>query len=144
VAELVCAAAQGADLLDPAVTADEVLHGWTTTHGTWVHVLDGTATPPYNVVEQSFGFAPTVRVAFSRGTADHRDLDQQDDIVRLVAALLDALPGDAVLMFLESDEAWLLRRGADLSVSEIDDRWPPHRQALLPRPCRRASHSLLA
>ena len=116
VAELVCTAAQTADLIDPVVTADQVLDGWTTRNGTWFRVRDGTTRFPINVVEQSFGFAPTVRVTFTLVSAE--DLDPQQD------------------------EAWLLRRGGDLSVSKIDYRWPAHRLALLPRPYRRVSYSL--
>ena len=101
---------------------------------------DGHERFPYNAVEESFGFSPTVRVAFRLG--DGPASPQQDDMIRVVSALLDDVPGDAVLMFGDSDEAWLLRRDGELSVSEIDYRWPAHRLALLPGPYRRASYSL--
>ena len=141
VAEVLLAAGHRADLIDRSVTVDQVLQGWTTTHWTWFRVRDGRTAFPWNVVEESFGFAPTVTVAF-RLQGDHPTYLQQDDLIRLVAALLEAVPGDAVLMFDASDDAWLLRRDGDLAVSADDDRWPARRLALLPGPYRRATYSL--
>jgi hypothetical protein len=80
-------------------------------------------------------------VAFRLGH-DHPVQLQQDDLIQLVSALLAGMPGDAVLMYGDTAEAWLLRRGGELSVSENVDIWPANRLALLPRPYRRASYSL--
>jgi hypothetical protein len=34
---------------------------------------------------------------------------------------------------------WMLRLGDDLSISDRDDLWPPHRMALLAQPYQRRS-----
>jgi hypothetical protein len=61
-------------------------------------------------------------------------------VVRLVSGLFERVPGDAV-PHREFEDIWLLRRGGELTLNEQDDLWPPHRQAALSQPYRRATHT---
>lgn len=126
-------------VLDPSVTVDQLLDGWSTVRRTWLRVLERTPRYPYNVVEDSFGFVPTVSVGF-RESLREEQLPQLDDMIRLVAALLDQIPGDAVLYNDAEDEVWLLRRNGELSVRDNPEYLPERRLALLTPPFRRETH----
>jgi hypothetical protein len=95
-------------------------------------VTTGSTPPPFpDPVEEEFGFAPAVHVLF-RFDKFTDPLVQREDMTRLVAALLRALPADAVLTF-ESEIVWLLRRNGQLTISERGDFWTPDMVALLPQ-----------
>ena len=139
VAEVLRDAGRSDELLASSVTVDDLLAGFPTVRGTWIRVVDRASSRSFNSVEESFGFVPTVSVAFRQGH-DHDYELQDDDMIRLVSALLDRVAGDAVLYFDTEDEVWLLRRHGELSVRENSDVWPEHRLALLTPPYRRATH----
>lgn len=125
-------------VLDASTTPEKVLDGATTNLGTWVRVT-GAKARPWDPVSNDLGFVPTVVVTFrldKEGEVSH----QQDDVVRLVSGLFEHVPGDAVL-HREFEDIWLLRRGGELTLNEQDDLWPPHRQAALSQPYRRATYS---
>jgi hypothetical protein len=135
VAGRVADAAHAVGLLDDAATAADLLAGTVTTRGTGIRVR-ATSAPLREVVADTFGFVATITVAFRPGHADPHHV-QEDDVVRLVAALLDQVPGDAVL-YRDSDGAvWLLRRNGELSVHTSSEIWTPGRLALLTPPYRR-------
>jgi ribosomal protein S10 len=108
--------AQQLGLVEAAVTPEQIVSdGTTTTLGTWV------------------------KVSISFELYKHDKLEEQkDDFVRVVGRLLRRVPGDTVLTGMEN--YWLVRRGDELDVSEVDCRWPPHRLAELPEPYRRMTH----
>ncbi len=62
-------------------------------------------------------------------------------MIRLVSGLLDRFPDDDVILHFQFEEVWLLRRGNELSVSEDDELWPPHRLAMLNGSYDRVTHS---
>jgi hypothetical protein len=127
------------DLLDPTVTTDELLANKEDRNGTILTVSDCTPRWPWDVVRDELGFTPTVSVGFRLDK--FRSLaDQEDDIVRLTSALLDCIPGDAVLHW-DYEQIWLLRRDGELSLNERTDIWPPHRLALITQPYQRATHA---
>ncbi|MDT7797847.1 MAG: hypothetical protein QOI78_1280 [Actinomycetota bacterium] len=84
------------------------------------------------------GITPTVAAGFSLYKQD-KIAEQQDDMIRLVAGLLQDVPGDALLSGM--DTIWLLRPNGDLTVNEQDDIWPPRRRAALRQPYRRATET---
>lgn len=123
-----------ADIVTPGSLLDE---GAVSEHGTWIRVV-GTRPQPWSPLVTDLGIAPNVRVAFVFDKTS--DLSgQEDDVVRLVAGLLEHVSGDAVLEY-HDEIIWLLRRGDDLSLNERGDLWPPHRLALVRQPYRRATH----
>jgi hypothetical protein len=127
------------DLLDPTVTADEMLASKKARNGTILTVSDSTPKQPWDLVRDELGFTPTVSVGFRLDK--FRSLtDQEDDIVRITSALLDRIPADAVLLR-EYEQIWLLRRDGELSLNERTDIWPPHRLALITQPYQRATHA---
>jgi len=138
VAAVLLSAGQDSGLLDSTVTVEDVLGGCDTKRDTRIIVLDGTSQFPWDEVAESFGFPARVRVAFRLGRAVEYRL-QDDDVIRLVTAVLDRVPGDAVLHY-QQEMVWLLRRGGELEVSERSDIWPPERLALLTPPYRRVTH----
>ncbi|MFI1097329.1 SitI3 family protein [Streptomyces sp. NPDC020917] len=116
-------------LLDPGAVSE---------HGTWIRVVV-TRPQPWSPLVTDFGITPSVRVAFVLDK--EADLAvQEDDIVHLVAALLERVPGDAALEF-HDEIIWLLRRGGDVSLNERDDLWPPRRLAVMRQPYRRATYA---
>jgi hypothetical protein len=123
---------RSAGLLDDRVQASDVLTGDAVLRrGTrvWVGPERPPATGP---LVRDLGVTPTVWVSF-RLDLDGDARAQQDDMVRLVVALLAATDGDAVLEY-ETDVIWLLRRDGRLHLSDDDTIWPPHRLALVPLP----------
>ncbi|WP_327676157.1 SitI3 family protein [Kitasatospora sp. NBC_00458] len=125
---------------DRSWTAGQLVgDGALTGRGTWVRVY-GTRTQSWHPVVTDLGISPTVRVAFRLAKTD--DLaGQEDDVVRLVAALLARVEGDAVLDF-HHETVWLLRRGGELSLHEREDLWPPQRLAAFEgRSYRRETHA---
>lgn len=71
---------------------------------------------------------------------ESRISNQQDDVIRLTSGVLRRIPGDAVLHF-QFETIWLLRRDGEVTVSEQEDLWPPHRLAILGQPARRVTHT---
>jgi hypothetical protein len=126
-------------LFDGAVTPEQLLgEGAITRRHTWIRVSDADPRP-WNAVIVDLGFTPTVTVVFRE--SQRTDMSaQDDDMVLLVSALLDRVPGDAVLHF-QSEEIWLLRRGGELSLNEQEEIWPPQRLAAVHQPYRRATHA---
>lgn len=108
--------------------------------GTAVSVLPQPTPHPWHPLVAGLGFVPTVGVGF-RLAKDAEVSDQQDDMIRLLAPLLENIDGDAVLHF-QYEVIWLLRRNGELSLNERDDIWPPQRLALVTQPYRRETHSM--
>lgn len=52
-------------------------------------------------------------------------------MIRLVVAVLDKLPGAALLDF-AGETVWLLRRGDRLTINDASDMWTPELLAGLP------------
>ncbi|MGH3760345.1 SitI3 family protein [Actinophytocola sp.] len=125
-------------VLDTSATAEGLLDGMATGLGTWILVFEAKARP-WDPVANDLGFTPTVSVTFRLDKDDDIGY-QQDDLVRLVSGLLDRVPGDAVL-HREFEDIWLLRRGGEVTLSEQDDIWPPHRRAALSQRFERVTHS---
>src|SRR5436309_1731532 len=117
-------------LFDASVTAEQILRdGAVTPLRTWIRIYERRPAAWAPVVTD-LGITPTVAAGF--GLYKHDKIpEQQDDMIRLVAALLERIPGDALLSGM--DTIWLLRRNGDLTANEQDDSWPPHRLALLPQ-----------
>lgn len=106
----------------------------TTTAGVWLRVAD-VDPPPWHAVVTDLGFTPTVSAVFERGKTGDPER-QVDEVVRMVAGLLAAVPGDAVL-HQDLETVWLVRRRGELTVSERDDLWSPARLAALDQPYHR-------
>jgi hypothetical protein len=129
--------AVAAGLLGSSVSPELILEeGVTTSHGTWVRVIDANPRP-WDAVITDLGFTPTVTVGFRLGRTAFAS---QDEMVQLTSGLLERVPGDAVLHF-QYEDIWLLRRDGELSLNERDDLWPPRRLATVRQPCRRATHT---
>jgi hypothetical protein len=105
-------AAQAVGLFDASVTPERVFGEGAVTGrgGTWIRVSEVRPQPWISVITTDLGFTPTVSVTF-RLDKFRESSDQQDDMIWLVAGLLDRVPGDAVLHF-EYEVIWLLRRRA--------------------------------
>lgn len=131
-----------AGILSGSDTVDGLLAGAGTRLGTWVRVTRRTESAEpwasWDPVAGTFGLTATVWVSFRLGKND--DLaSQDDDLIRMVSGLLVRVPGDHILWMSESDCVWLLRRDGELSLSERDGLWPPHRLAMITQPYRRAT-----
>lgn len=128
VARDVLSTVEEAGLVKPGHTADELT-------GTGIELLSGTtvqvgrANPtPIDPVVTDLGVRPTVWVEFR---LEKSDVERQDDeMVRVVAALLHKVPGDAVLTF-GGGVILFVRRDGALTVTDNDEFWPPARLALL-------------
>ncbi|MGW0996710.1 SitI3 family protein [Streptomyces sp. NPDC002523] len=107
---------------------------------TCVSVLQQRPPQPWDPIVTDLGFTPTVGVGF-RLAKGVEVSDQQDDMIRLIAPLLDRVEGDAVLHF-QFEVIWLLRRNGELSLNERDDLWRPQRLALVTQPYRRETHTM--
>ncbi|MFJ4670454.1 SitI3 family protein [Kitasatospora purpeofusca] len=138
VADVLDDVARGARLFDSTTAAADLLtDGVVTRYGTWIRVFAPNPRP-WNPLVTDLHITPTVSVAFRLDKTT--DLSgQEDDVVRVVAGLLDRVPGDAVLQY-HYEVVWLLRRGGLLSLNERDDLWPPDRLALVPHPFTRETH----
>ncbi|WP_329071024.1 SitI3 family protein [Amycolatopsis sp. NBC_01480] len=124
-------------LVEAAVTPEQIVSdGAKTTLGTWLKVY-APAPPPWAPEVTELGITATVSISFELYKHDKLE-EQKDDFVRIVGRLLRRVPGDAVLTGMENH--WLVRRGDELDVSEVDYLWPPHRLAELPEPYRRMTH----
>jgi len=106
--------------------------------GTCITVAPQRPPHPWDPIVSGLGFAPTVSVGFRMGKEEETS-DQQDDMISLVAPLLERVDGDAVLHF-QFEQVWLLRKAGELSLSENDDLWRPRRLALVTQPYRRQTH----
>ncbi|KIZ14284.1 SitI3 family protein [Streptomyces natalensis] len=141
VAGALCDVGRSAGLFGVAAGAELVLgDGVVTTGGTWIRVGEEKVHDwprSWDPVVGDLGILTTVWAFFRLGRGSSL-LDQQDDMVRLVDGLLSRVGGDAVLHF-QSEQIWLLRRGGELSLSDDDDLWSPHRLAAVAQPYRRAS-----
>ncbi|SEN37767.1 SitI3 family protein [Actinacidiphila rubida] len=139
VARALKAIGSGAGLLAAAVTPEALLDpGVVSEHGTWIRVV-ATRPQPWSPLVTDLGISPSVRVAF----VFDKEADlagQEDDVILLVAGLLDQVPGDAALEY-HDEIIWLLRRGDDLSLNERDDLWSPQRLAAVQQPYRRATYA---
>jgi hypothetical protein len=89
-------------------------------------------------VETTFGFLPVVGVLF-RFDSDYEPIAQRCDMIRLTAAVLSALPGDAFLAY-AGETTRLVRLNGQVTISADDPFWvpevlgflPPHDVAVLP------------
>jgi hypothetical protein len=122
------------DLFEESVTPAQMTRdGAVTPLRTWIRVYERTPAP-WSPVVTDFGITPTVAIGF--GLYKHDKIpEQQDDLVRLSAGLLDRITGDALLSGM--DTIWLMRRGGELILNARDDIWPEHRLAALHQPYRR-------
>lgn len=128
VARDVLSTVEEADLIASGHTADELTGpGIELLSGTTVQV--GHANPtPIDPVVTDLGLSPTVFVEFR---LEKSEVERQDDeMVRVVDALLHKVSGDAVLTF-GGDVILLVRRNGALTVTDDDEFWPPARLALL-------------
>ena len=84
-----------------------------------------TDTRAVDLVQARYGFVATSWVHFRIGPGD---VDRQlDDVASVVAAVLAASEGDA-LLHADFEEVWLLRRGGELVLSDAYGRWPSRRR----------------
>ena len=97
----------------------------------WVWVASGASgsLPFPDPLQELFGFTAAARVLF-RLEGDDR-LDQKRDMLRLVAAVLDAFPGDAWLAY-AGEITYLLRSKGRLTIDMDLEWWPPEVTDLLP------------
>ncbi|MFI1201660.1 SitI3 family protein [Streptomyces sp. NPDC020883] len=134
-------AARSAGVFEASVTPEALLEeGAVTASGMWISVGEDRPMPWGHPVTEDLGFTPTASVRFRLDGKRGEPTDQQDDMIRLTSDLLGRVPGDAVLHF-QFEDIWLLRRGAELSLNERDDLWPPQRLATVSQPYRRATHT---
>ncbi|MFC7257747.1 SitI3 family protein [Streptomyces lutosisoli] len=108
--------------------------------GTCVSVIQQRPPHPWDPIVTDLGFTPTVDVGFRMGKETDTPV-QQDDMIRLVAPLLERFDGDAVLHF-QFEVIWLLRKNGELSLNERNDLWRPQRLALMTQPYRRETHTM--
>jgi hypothetical protein len=123
-------------LLLESTAEEKMLEGVVTASGTWLRAIS-TNREPSHPVTTSFGFQPTVFAVFAPNKFSDFDL-QSNDMVQMVSGILDHVPGDLVLHY-QHETIWMLRLGDDLSISDRDDLWPPHRMALLAQPYQHRS-----
>jgi len=121
--------------VDPELLLDP---GANTRHGTWIRVTEVRPPQSWHPVVADLGFTPTVSTVF-RMAKNVEVSEQQDDMLRLVLALLERIDGDAVLHY-QYESIWLLRKNGELSLSGNDDLWRPHRIHLVTQPYRRETH----
>jgi hypothetical protein len=141
VAAQVVALGRKSGVFDAAVTAERLLgDGAATRLGMWMRVAASASPQPWDPIVTDLGFTPTVVVVFRLGNGVEAS-DQQDDMVRLVATLLQRIDGDAVLHF-QYEEVWLLRTSGELTLSEDNDLWRPQRLALMTQPYRRETRTM--
>jgi hypothetical protein len=114
-----------------------LMGGAVTLRGTRIRVME-VHSPPWNPTVTDLGFAPTVCASFRLGRTTEISV-QQDDMIAVVARLLDEVVGDAVLHS-AYEAIWLLRRGGELTVGEQSDLWPGDRLAVIGRDVRRQTH----
>ncbi|MFK0294754.1 SitI3 family protein [Streptomyces sp. NPDC090442] len=133
--------ARSAGGFDATVTPEALLEeGAVTASGMWISVGEDRPMPWGHPVAEDLGFTPTVSVRFRLDGRRGDTSDQQDDMIRLTSGLLGRVDGDAVLHY-QFEDIWLLRRGAELSLSERDDLWIPERLAVISQPYRRSTHT---
>ncbi|MBB2498695.1 SitI3 family protein [Amycolatopsis echigonensis] len=137
VAEEVVRAGQSLGILEESITAQRLLVWSTTTRRTWLQVSPARPQPWHPPVSELGAITPTVQILFELDKNDHV-AEQQEDLIRLTAALLERIPGDAV--FSNLDVLWLVRKNGTLDVHEDNGFWTPERLALLPQPSTRRSH----
>ncbi|MEU4082939.1 SitI3 family protein [Streptomyces aureus] len=130
-------------VFDESVTGEQLTEKGVfayTRRETCVSVLQQRPPQPWDPIVTHLGFTPTVGVGFRMGKEADTS-DQQNDMIRLIAPLLDRIEGDAVLHY-QFEVIWLLRRNGELSLNERDDLWRADRLALVPRPYRRETHTV--
>ncbi|MEC3974308.1 SitI3 family protein [Amycolatopsis sp. H20-H5] len=131
-------AAEPMRLFETSVSSEQLAgDGAATTLSTWIQTY-AAAPQPWAPIVTDLGITPTVAIGFRLGKNDELT-EQRDDMVRLTAAVLERVVGDAVLSGM--DVIWLVRQDGDLSVNERDDLWSPRRLAELRQPYRRATRT---
>ena len=99
-------------------------------NGLFIVNVASTPLPFPDPVEEEFGFAPTANVVF-HPDQDADPIEQRQDMIRLVVAVLAAVPGDAWLAF-EGEITRLVRVAGKLTISMEDGFWVPEVVDLLP------------
>ncbi len=136
VAALLAETGKDIGVFDAAVSVELLVgSGVNTWHGTWIRVAQMRTPQAWHPVVADLGFTPTVSAVF-RMAKGVEVSDQQDDMLRLVLPLLEQIDGDAVL-HCQYESIWLLRKNGELSLSENDDLWRPHRIPFVTQPYRR-------
>ena len=139
IADVVVGITRDLALTDPAVTPQDLLDGALTVRGTWIRIRD-KKPEPWHTIPTELGFTPTIFIRFRMSKVDDI-LAQQDDMVRITARILEAVPGDAVL-HRELETGWLVRKGGVVSLNERTDLWTAERLAMMPQPYQRESITL--
>jgi hypothetical protein len=129
-----------ADLLAHTAAANGLTHGEVQftrpgadlDSGSLVSVSTPSPLPLKPPVEATFGFTPIVGILF-RFDSSADTQRQEQDMIRLVVAVLAAFPGDAVLSF-AGEIVRLLRRHGRVTISQAHDFWTPGLRALLLSP----------
>ncbi|WP_405733094.1 SitI3 family protein [Streptomyces sp. NBC_00028] len=130
---------KGIGVFDATVTPELLVDpGVNTRQGSWIRVTQVRPPQPWHPVVADLHFTPTVSAAFRMAKGVEVG-DQQDDMLRLVLALLEQVDGDAVLHY-QYESIWLLRKNGELSLSENDDLWRPHRVPFVTQPYKRVTH----
>ena len=130
---------RGLGMFDATVTPELLTGpGMNTRHGTWIRVTQERSPQPWHPVVADLHFTPTVSTTF-RMAKDAEVSAQQDDMLRLVLVLLEQVDGDAVLHY-QYESIWLLRKNGELSLSENDDLWRPHRIPFVTQSYKRVTH----
>jgi hypothetical protein len=103
--------------------------------GLQVHVRPAPTSARADSAATDFGITATLLAAL--WIDDSRPVEPQvAQMVTVVLALLDRVPGDA-LLHLDYEDAWLLRRAGQLLVNDDPEVWTPERSALVTRPHQR-------
>ncbi|MFD3591448.1 SitI3 family protein [Nocardia sp. NPDC058640] len=110
--------------------------GVKSSQGMHVSVKQHTSPAWGDLIEEEFGFLPTVTVYFRLDKTSSLTR-QGDDIASLAAEILRQESGDFILYFMESGDVWAFRRGGDLTISESDYIWTDTRLPTLPTPYTR-------
>ncbi|MFG2436844.1 SitI3 family protein [Streptomyces sp. NPDC048508] len=143
-AERLADAGKKTGVFDAAASGQAVVNlrvGVLTRLGTWVCVTASGPLHPRHTIVSGLGFTPTVGVGFRLAKGVEVSA-QQDDMIQLVAPLLEEVDGDAVL-HCQLEAIWLLRRDGELILSGDDDLWRFQRLALVAPPYRRETFSMV-
>ncbi|WP_123821462.1 SitI3 family protein [Kitasatospora cineracea] len=120
----------------PAVEALMDRSGVPTTHGMTVRVSKPSPAP-FDIIEDEFGI-PSKILIWLEPDKDEEFADQDEDVVVLVAGILEETSADVVLIH-NYETVWLIRRGGELILHERPTLWPDRRLALIKGEYRRES-----